>query len=352
MGKGARTISEGDVAILFPTLVHRSSMPHHWLLRVSGAIYDPHDVKLRTRIMMRLLSRAMRIHPTQLESPIFKQRIEPFVGSARRGLTIQLNVGARSIKLKRKSRRNGLFAANVLLPDEEVSRLARQSRDRSHIPIQLLAGRLDPPVAQGCAYLVADQGVSVISDIDDTIKETHVSVRRELIENTFFREFRPISGMAEIYQKWARRGASFHYVSSSPWQLCQPLDELLANGRFPGGSFHLRQARLRDQVVRRLMLMRRKGKAKIIQSLLEWFPQRKFVLVGDSRERDPEMYVKLARKYPQQVIATFIRNYEDRPLEGERMEKIKRHIGSMTFSSFMSATELDQISRDVIGGND
>ena len=50
--------------------------------------------------------------------------------------------------------------------------------------------------------LVPPAGLSIISDIDDTIKESNVIHKRELMLNTFLREFVPVEGMSALYQRW------------------------------------------------------------------------------------------------------------------------------------------------------
>ena len=136
------------------------------------------------------------------------------------------------------------------------------------------------PVA-GRIRLLSRTGVSIISDIDDTIKDSSVTNRRELLKNTFLNEFKAIQGMPEIYQRWHEAGADFHYVSSSPWQLYAPLQKMREDFGFPTGTMHLRNFRLRDQVLKKVMPMRRKGKAAEIKKLLKNLPHRKFILVGD-----------------------------------------------------------------------
>ena len=46
----------------------------------------------------------------------------------------------------------------------------------------------------------------------------------------------------------------------------------------------------------------------MIESLLSQYPQRRFLLFGDCGEKDPEMYGKIARKYPEQIVGICIRN--------------------------------------------
>src|SRR5690606_7294133 len=102
----------------------------------------------------------------------------------------------------------------------------------------------DERLFAGEIELIPPVGVSVIADIDDTIKITNVADRRELLANTFTREFQSVPEMANVYQKWANAGASVHYVSSSPWHLYSLLLDWLDKDQFPVGSLHLRNVRL------------------------------------------------------------------------------------------------------------
>ncbi len=68
-------------------------------------------------------------------------------------------------------------------------------------------------------YVLASHGISVISDIDDTIKISQVLSKRRLLKHTFYSYFKPVDGMSELYQKWYEQNCQFHYVSASPWQL-------------------------------------------------------------------------------------------------------------------------------------
>lgn len=56
---------------------------------------------------------------------------------------------------------------------------------------------------QGAAHLVGEEGWTVVSDIDDTIKVTEVRNNEALVRNTFCRAFQPAEGMAKVYAEWA-----------------------------------------------------------------------------------------------------------------------------------------------------
>jgi len=45
-----------------------------------------------------------------------------------------------------------------------------------------------------------------------------------------------------------------------------------------------------------------------IRELLKDFPQRNFILIGDTGEMDPEIYTTIAREHPNQIVRIFIRD--------------------------------------------
>src|SRR5690625_5563263 len=98
--------------------------------------------------------------------------------------------------------------------------------------------------AGGWIRLLKPEGVSVISDIDDTIKITDIPAGRSVVlENTFFKPFQAVPGMAERYQEDGAEVA-FHYVSGSPWQLYRPISEFFWSDEvyFHLGALHMNNA--------------------------------------------------------------------------------------------------------------
>lgn len=166
----------------------------------------------------------------------------------------------------------------------------------------------DPRQFKGRVLLVPSQGLSVVSDIDDTIKVSQVRERREMLLNTFAREFVAVPGMAARYRTLqAGEGTRFHYVSGSPVQLYPPLAVFLRTEGFPAGSVHLRESTSIRNVIPGSDATRTHKLAAIGQLLAD-FPQRRFLLVGDSGEADPEIYAELARAHPAQVAGIRIRD--------------------------------------------
>lgn len=157
--------------------------------------------------------------------------------------------------------------------------------------------------------LVTDpNGVSVISDIDDTIKHSAIgSGAREIFRNAFIRELNDltIEGVQEWYSNLAKMGVKFHYVSNSPWQLYPVLTKFFAQAGLPPGSFHLKQYSGMMQGIFEPVAERKKG---TLDRIARDFPQRRFILVGDSGEADLEVYLDFVQENPGRVLGIFIRD--------------------------------------------
>jgi len=202
------------------------------------------------------------------------------------------------------------------------------------------------PPATGRIHLVDEQGVSVISDIDDTVKVRNVADRRELLRNTLLREFIPVAGMPEAYCRWQQAGAAFHYVSASPWQLSNCLCAFLGAAGLPSGSMHLKLFRLKDTTPLGRLTARKRSKRRTIEQIMDDFPGRRFVLVGDSGERDPEVYAAVARRRPEQVSGVLIRRVADRTAASQaslRFDKLARRLPEGALRTFTSAEELEPL---------
>ncbi|KAL1606719.1 hypothetical protein SLS60_004126 [Paraconiothyrium brasiliense] len=156
--------------------------------------------------------------------------------------------------------------------------------------------------------ITESQGVSVISDIDDTIKHSAISSgAREIFRNAFIRELGDltIEGVREWYNKMADMGVKFHYVSNSPWQLYPVISKYFSLAGLPPGSFHLKQYSGMLQGIFEPVAERKKG---TLDKIARDFPERKFILIGDSGEADLEVYTDFVLENPRRVVAVFIRD--------------------------------------------
>jgi phosphatidate phosphatase APP1 len=68
---------------------------------------------------------------------------------------------------------------------------------------------------------------------------------------------------------------------------------------------------------------------------------RHFVLVGDSGEKDPEMYAKIASKYPKQIVRICIRQIDANPIDPPRLHRIYKRYGMIVpIQVYSSAKQL------------
>jgi len=209
------------------------------------------------------------------------------------------------------------------------------------LPFQMVPPKETIQPVSGAIQLLPPNGISVISDIDDTIKITDVLNRKELLRNTFCRPYQPVEGMAPLYARWEKTsGARFHYVSASPWQLYLPLCEFIQTNQFPTGTYHLKLFRWKDHTALDLFRSPERYKLSVIKPFLKEFPQRKFVLVGDSGEKDPETYAALAHEFPSQIVRIFIRDVTGEAPSAPRYQRVFSGLSTNLWTVFKDPAEL------------
>lgn len=165
----------------------------------------------------------------------------------------------------------------------------------------------------------ADAAFGVISDLDDTVIQSRVSnfllaVRTVMLGNA--RTRLPFPGVAALYQALekggdGRRNNPIFYVSSSPWNIHDLIEEFLELQGIPAGPICLRDW---DVDVDALTSSRLKQhKEPLIREIIEANPALPFILIGDTTQKDPEIYREIVRAYPGRISAVYIRNVEANP---------------------------------------
>jgi len=334
--------------IFFPTYAHRVS--GGWSATIAGMVARPLPERSRRRTLaVAVLKRLLELDETHVSSEVFRARTESFLFQRVAGEPVGVTLGNRVVEVG-PSDRSGHFQHRVTLDEAFVE--AHATREAGRCRLAYAAIGSDPDTARpagGCIHLVDDAGTSVISDIDDTVKVTEVANRRELLRNTLVREFRAVPGMAAAYRAWHAAGADFHYVSASPWQLSSCLVEFLGTAGLPPGSMHLKIFRLKDSTPLGRLPSRKRSKRRTIERIMADFPGRRFVLVGDSGERDPEVYASLARGRPAQVAAILIREVPakaSRRRVRARLERLAARLPAGMLRTFVGAEEIvTEVSR-------
>ncbi|KAJ9611238.1 hypothetical protein H2200_004421 [Cladophialophora chaetospira] len=154
------------------------------------------------------------------------------------------------------------------------------------------------------SYLVSDQGLTIISDIDDILRVTKIYEPKEGLLNSFARPFTNWMNMPDIYRNWSMSlpNMHFHYLTTTPEQITRNyMEYIYAN--YPGGSFDTRPLNFSD--VSATLSIRK----YLLDRVFQTFPNRKFILVADTSNSDVMRdYPKMATEYPGQVQCIFLRN--------------------------------------------
>lgn len=261
----------------------------------------------------------------------FRFRIEHFVADSRSRqdvrFTFDEDENHQELRIKdkdggyKRSTLNGNIEGIIEIPKEQAQRLLKkQETTGGWLTLRVISAGHK---GTGRVRLIKDSGISVISDIDDTIKITGMTTHdpKILVRNTFFRDFREAPGMTKMYNEMLNRGYEFHYVSGGPWQLYPPLKGYFISGpgSFPRGSFHMRpipKNLLSISTWKNLHKMV-KGDSTIelkvanVSRILQHFPNRRFILIGDSGEKDPEVYREIKNQFGDRVMEIRIRDVKN-----------------------------------------
>ncbi|WP_299889170.1 App1 family protein [uncultured Lacinutrix sp.] len=183
-----------------------------------------------------------------------------------------------NLNLNRKIQRENCFAAEILIPSSKAQ-------------------------------------FGIASDIDDTILHTGVvsKLKWRVLFNTFFKAAKsrlPLEGAAELYHllhkgKDGNNANPIFYVSHSPWNLYRYLELFLKQNNFPKGPILLRSF---SNILKRKSENDKPQKQKEIINLLKTYPSLPFILIGDSGEHDPDIYIEIAEQFPNRIIAIYLRS--------------------------------------------
>lgn len=327
-------LKSDEEARIFPAIARRDG--DAWELRVHAWVYEPEEDSVGRAATVEALRVALGLPDEAAESAIFRARARPFLVDNESSKALVVRIGdarylLNSTGFNGHSETDLRVAASGLRPDAA-----------GWVPIDVVTREHDLRHFGGAALLLADSGTSVISDLDDTIKISEVRDKAKLLKNTFMREPVAVPGMADFYRRWAGAGATFHYVSASPWQLFDVLGTFFKSADFPAGSVHMKQFRWKDSSFFSLFEDPRGYKLPILRDLLRRSPGRRFVLVGDSGELDPEAYGELARELPAQVAAIHIRDVTGEGRDAPRYAAAFADLPAERWTLFTDPTTLPQ----------
>ena len=139
-------------------------------------------------------------------------------------------------------------------------------------------------------------GITIVSDLDDTIKITNSGTQVDRAINALFTKH-VFTGIPEFYQGAKFYADELHIVSASPTLLRGLILADLKKKNIEINSLTLKNLSSRETKL--------EYKVKAIQQLIENSSD-DFVMIGDDVGQDPEVYDALLKHYPNRVLATYI----------------------------------------------
>ena len=326
-------LKAGETVVLMPSAAHRSADGREWIVPVHAWVYVPQNSQVRKGAIAELLKLRHGLVVTPASAPFFDARVNLLLADNKRGRTVLVDVAGTRATLP-STGANGHAAMLVRIP------VTKATPEGGRVTLRVVLPPSDGRKVEASAHLIGPKGLSVISDIDDTVKITHVLDHKQLWESTFYKAFEPVAGMSAAYQELVAKGAAVHYVSSSPWHLTEPLLQFLSASKLPVSSIALKQIRLKDRTALDIIKPGRETKPPQIEAILSRYPDRQFILIGDSGEDDPEVYAEAMRKHPEQVAMVYIRNVTAARRDDVRFSKTFDGIEPARWALFDDAREI------------
>jgi phosphatidate phosphatase APP1 len=170
--------------------------------------------------------------------------------------------------------------------------------------------------AEGVALIYPEDARRVVvCDVDDTIAETGMGSKLRAGMQAIFGDpvsTKPVRGMSELLYALAAGGGGeqpspIFYVSGGPVNFYPRVSAFLSMHGFPEGALMLRnfgRGPGNDPWSVEQYKMDR------IEGLLGLFEKSRFLLVGDSTEKDPEAYAALRKRHAERIEAILIRRVD------------------------------------------
>jgi phosphatidate phosphatase APP1 len=174
------------------------------------------------------------------------------------------------------------------------------------------------PVAAAVHVGAPGAPYGVVCDIDDTVWVTdlqrplHAAWRTMALSDELRR---PVPGMARLLTALARPGVPVVYLSTGAWNLAGPVESFLERNGFPPGGLLMTDWGLTP---RGWFRDGRTHKSEALERLARDLPHLRWVLVGDTGQHDPEIYVDFARRSPGRVAAIALRQVARRAADTAR----------------------------------
>jgi phosphatidate phosphatase APP1 len=182
----------------------------------------------------------------------------------------------------------------------------------------------------------------VVSDIDDTLLHSHISnmlLKFRTLMFTSMENRKAVESMTKLVRSLHQMGAEPFYLSNSEQNLYPLIYRFLIHNGFPPGPLFLKQMRKVRDIFRSLTLHEREiHKTKMLEQILQLFPDRKYFLLGDNTQLDLRIYLRVAEKHPDNVSNIIIRRVLSRGHDPDFLNQTSERLKSLGIGFYYSDT--------------
>ncbi|KAK0223957.1 hypothetical protein IW262DRAFT_1269042 [Armillaria fumosa] len=201
-------------------------------------------------------------------------------------------------------------------------------------------------------------GFGVISDIDDTVKVSHVLNTLEFIKTTLFDTPEPVAGMPDLYASLAQtlNDPPFIYITGSPYQLFPFLRDFLTTS-FPKSRGPIFSQNVTLEAVTQVIDVLSNPndlldyKLSQVDRVHGIYPNKSFLTVGDSTQSDPEVYAEAYRKYGDFIRCIWIRQVDGANNTNERFTTAFNGVPETKYRIYTDDEIPSLANIDVAGGS-
>ncbi|KAG6856624.1 hypothetical protein H0H87_002374 [Tephrocybe sp. NHM501043] len=233
-----------------------------------------------------------------------EERLKLFAAIGLPGKTLTVDVGGCNKQAKLLGT-SGLPDLGMALQNVTIGACDKAKELTSKVAVS----SLDSRTFSATVFSSPDSGFGVISDIDDTVKVSNVLDTLALAKSTLIDAPVAVTGMPELYASLTSslNSPQFIYLSGSPFQLHPFLHDFISTSFSASkGPLFLQNLTLIDIPG----LLEFAGSDDVFEYKLSqidrihgMYPNKKFLAVGDSTQKDPETYGAAFNKYGGEFIS-------------------------------------------------
>jgi phosphatidate phosphatase APP1 len=172
----------------------------------------------------------------------------------------------------------------------------------------------------------------VVSDIDDTLVDSYIYRRvlkfRTLMFTTMEKR-KAVTTMQDLLKRFTAKGAVPIYLSNSEQNLYPLIYRFLLHNHFPPGPIFLRQMRKLLHVMMNIKFPPRNiHKITTLEEVINMFPEKRFILMGDNTQHDLSIYLSVAEKFPKSIRYIIIRKVVEKKADEALIGKARASLAA------------------------